>query len=118
MNLNHLHIHVRSVPDAAAFYLRYFGLRELTWHDGVLFMRDSAGMDLALAPGPIDSMPPWFHFGFRLDSAQSVDALHLRMTADRITIREPLTVEDDFSFFRCTDPDGYLLEIYYEPDPA
>lgn len=118
MNLNHLHLHVASVDRAAAFYERYFGLRRLVMHGDCLFMRDDAGMDFALAPGGGGSdLPDWFHLGFRLSGHDAVRALFDRVTADGVEIRAPHQRHGDFSFFRCADPDGYMIEIYYEPDP-
>ena len=118
MNLNHIHLHVASVDRAAAFYERYFGLRRQVWHGDILFMRDQAGMDLALAPAEaVEPFPPWFHIGFRLDAPGEVEALHERLRADGAPILQPYAVDGDFAVFRCADPDGYQLEIYFEPDP-
>ena len=115
MQLNHLHLHVASVDKAAAFYARCFGLREHVWHENVLFMRDDAGMDLALAPGEPGELPAWFHIGFRLESPEAVRALHARLAADGVAIGAPLTEEGDFIWFRCADPDGHQIEVYWEP---
>jgi catechol 2,3-dioxygenase-like lactoylglutathione lyase family enzyme len=115
MQLNHLHIHVADVDRAAAFYTRWFDLKPHVTHGDILFMRDDAGMDLALAPGPPDEMPPWFHFGFRLDGPAAVRDLHGRMAAEGSPIREALSEEYDFIWFRCADPDGHLIEVYWEP---
>lgn len=119
--LNHLHLRVRDVSVARAFYAQHFGLRDHVWHGDVLFMRDDAGMDLALAPSAThDAFPPWFHFGFRLSDAASVEALYLAMTAAGVDIRSALEREeaDGFTFFRCADPDGHQIEVYWEADPA
>lgn len=116
MQLNHLHLHVASVEDAAAFYTRHFGFRRhVVQDDGTLFLRDEAGLDLALAAGPADNFPPWAHFGFRLRDAQAVDDLFSELDKAGVTIREPLTHEPDFVWFRCADPDGHLIEVYWEP---
>ena len=115
MQLNHLHLHVTSVPAAAAFYTGHFGFREHVWHGDVLFLRDEGGMDLALAPGPPDDFPPWSHFGFRLDDADAVRSLFARLEAEGVAIREALSEEPDFVWFRCADPDGHLIEVYWEP---
>jgi catechol 2,3-dioxygenase-like lactoylglutathione lyase family enzyme len=115
--INHLHLHVASVERAKAFYARWFGLTPHVWHDDILFMRDASGMDLALAPGPADEMPPWFHFGFRLESPEAVRALHAGLAADGGDIRDLLNEEPDFVWFRCADPDGHLIEVYWEPQP-
>src|SRR5579864_4228880 len=119
MQINHLHLKVRSVAPARAFYARFFGLADHVWHGEMLFMRDEAGLDLALAPAEApEPLPEWFHFGFRLGDAAAVKALHAQMTAAGVSITAPLTVEGDFSFFRCEDPDGHSIEVYFEPDPA
>jgi catechol 2,3-dioxygenase-like lactoylglutathione lyase family enzyme len=119
MNLNHIHLHVANVARAKAFYERYFGMRELVWHGDMVFMRDPAGMDLALAPtDKMEPLPSWFHIGFRLDDHAAVKTLFDRLVHDGVPINERLKVEGDFSYFRCADPDGTQLEIYYEPDPA
>ena len=118
MNLNHLHLKVRSVERAKSFYERFFGLKESVWHGDMVFMRDDAGMDLALAPAPSpEAMPAWFHFGFRQESAVAVARLHAEMLSAGATITEPLVEEADIVFFRCADPDGYSIEVYWEPAP-
>jgi catechol 2,3-dioxygenase-like lactoylglutathione lyase family enzyme len=118
VRLNHLHLHVASVAEAADFYQRWFGFARHVAHGQVLFLRDAAGMDLALAPGEPDVMPPWFHFGFRLDEASAVAALHARLAAEGVTITEPLTDEEGVVSFRCLDPDGHAIEVYWEAQPA
>jgi catechol 2,3-dioxygenase-like lactoylglutathione lyase family enzyme len=116
MQLNHLHLHVMSVDDAAAFYATHFGFRRhVVQGDGTLFMRDAGGLDLALAAGPPDDFPPWAHFGFRLDDAAAVRALFAQLQAAGVTIRAPLSEAPDFVWFRCADPDGHLIEVYWEP---
>jgi catechol-2,3-dioxygenase len=117
MQINHLHLHVADVGRAAAFYGRAFGLTEHVWHEDVLFLRDDAGMDLALAPGAPGELPGWFHFGFRLETPQAVRDLHARLTAEQVTMRSPLSEEPDFVWFRCEDPDGHGIEVYWEPQP-
>jgi catechol 2,3-dioxygenase-like lactoylglutathione lyase family enzyme len=114
MQINHLHLHVADVPRAAAFYARAFGLTEHVWRDDILFLRDDAGMDLALAPGAPGELPSWFHFGFRLDSAEAVRALHARLKGEGVPIRAPLSEEPGFVWFRCQDPDGHGIEVYWE----
>jgi len=113
--LNHLHLHVRSIERAREFYARYFGLHDHVRHGDILFMRDADdGLDLALAPATsLDPFPDWFHFGFRLGRPAAVAALHAQLSADGVTTSE-LTELPDFVVFRCRDPDGYQLEVYWE----
>ena len=120
MNINHLHLKVASVDKAQAFYARFFGLRPSVWHGDMLFMRDEAGMDLALAPAvDAEPLPSWFHFGFRLPDADAVKRLHGEMQAAGVPMKAPLMTDDeDLTFFRCLDPDGHDIEVYWEPEPA
>jgi catechol 2,3-dioxygenase-like lactoylglutathione lyase family enzyme len=119
MNINHLHLKVASVERAQRFYARFFGLKPSVWHGDMLFMRDEAGMDLALAPAKDpEPLPEWFHFGFRLESPDAVTKLHDEMAGAGVPLKAPLTREDDLTFFRCLDPDGHDVEIYWEPEPA
>lgn len=119
MNLNHIHLHVTSVPRAADFYKRFFAMRELVWHGGMVFLRDDAGMDLALAPADRpEQMPDWFHIGFRLASGDDVRTLYDRMEREGVAMRDPLAVHGEYITFKCSDPDNYTLEVYYEPDPS
>src|SRR5215471_16206063 len=101
MNLNHIHLHVMSVPRSANFYKRYFGMRELVWHGDMVFLRDDAGMDLALAPSDHqESLPDWFHIGFRLGGGEEVRTLHDRMTHEGVAMRAPLSVEGELVTFK------------------
>lgn len=112
MQFNHLHLHVASIDEAAAFYTGHFGFRRhVVQGDGTLFLRDAGGLDLALALGPPDNFPPWAHFGFRLQNAEAVRNLHARLKGADVAIRHPLEEEPGF---RCADPDGHLIEVYWE----
>ncbi len=117
MRLNHVHLHVRSVERARAFYEGYFEMFEHAVHGGdILFLRDTAdGMDLALAPSEkVEPFPDWFHIGFRLPDAEAVRALHDRMQRGGASVTTALESHDDFVFFRCADPDGTDIEVYWE----
>jgi catechol-2,3-dioxygenase len=119
VNLNHLHLKVGSVERSRSFYEKYFGLAEFVRHGDILFMRDGAGMDLALAPMTEAVTPPsWLHFGFRLDTADEVERLHATLLSANVPMRQPISRYDDLVSFRCLDPDGYDIEVYWEPQPA
>lgn len=111
----HLHLHVRDPAASAAFYGRWFGLRERVRYGDLVFLSDGASLDLALAPDPAPApMPPWFHHGFRLPTADAVRRLHAALGAAGVGVTE--RVEDgDLVSFRVPDPDGYRVEVYWEP---
>ncbi len=119
MNLNHLHLKVASVERSQNFYERFFEMRQSVRHGDIVFKRDDADMDLALASAAQGvSPPPWFHFGFRLPTPGEVERLHAELVAADIPMRQPLGREEDLVWFRCLDPDGYEIEVYWEPQPS
>lgn len=121
MDLNHLHLHVADVDRARAFYETYFRFRFHVMHGSILFLRNAEGFDLALAPAgseEIEPFPVWFHFGFRLASAALVRAAFRKMRAGGVRIRDDgLTDDRDLVSFRCYDPDGHGIEVYWETEP-
>jgi len=119
MNINHLHLKVASAERSRNFYERFFGLRVSATHGDILFMRDDNGLDLALAPASSpEPLPDWFHFGFRLEDAEAVARLYRVLAAAGVPMKQPLERDDGLTFFRCRDPDGYGIEVYWEPDQA
>ncbi len=114
-NLNHLHLHVRDTAPSQRFYETWFGFRIHTRHHDLVFLRNADSFDLALMPDPEPvKLPDWFHFGFRLESADAVRQLFARMKAAGVAFRRPLVDEADLVTFRCEDPDGYAVEVYWE----
>jgi len=113
MDLNHLHLHVRNLDRAQHFYESCFRFREYMRHGEILFLRNTSGFDLALVPDrKPSSFPEWFHFGFRLASPRAVRKLHNRMTSEGLRVHD---IEDyeNYVTFRCMDPDGNSIEIYW-----
>ena len=119
MALNHLHLHVKNRPIAQEFYRSWFGMTVSRHGECLIFLDDGKGFDLALMedPAPL-ALPPWFHFGFRLDSNRAVADLHDRMSRAGIAIVKPPYQDETFSSFRCADPDGYTIEVYWEAGAA
>ena len=118
MDISHLHLHVRDRRTASEFYRRWFGLAVSREDDAITFLTGSAGFLLALmedaAPEPA---PAWFHFGIRLPSRDAVRDLHARMQRERVPLAKPLYEDATFMSFRCTDPEGYAVEVYWEDLP-
>ncbi len=113
MALNHLHLHVADVARSRAFYETFFGFHTGVHHGDILFVADETGFQLALAPGPVEPMPDWWHFGFRLAGPEHVRAMRGTLAAAG---HEILTAGDDpdYVWLRVRDPDGYLVEVYWE----
>lgn len=113
MDLNHLHLRVRNLDRAQRFYESYFRFREHMRVGEILFLRNTSGFDLALVPDrKPSSFPEWFHFGFRLANPRAVRKLHSRMASEGMRVHD---IEDyeNYVTFRCMDPDGNRIEIYW-----
>ena len=101
MDLNHLHPHVRNLVRAQRFYESYFLFRERVRHGDILFLRNTNGFDLALAPDRTPfSFPDWFHFGFRLGSGHAARKLHNRMISEGVQIEG---IEEHYVSECCAD---------------
>ncbi len=114
MDISHLHLHVRDRERAVAFYRRWFGLAVVNRGEAMTFMQGGREFLLALMDDPAPApMPPWFHFGILLDSREAVATMLAAMTADGVSIAKALHDSPTLVSFRCADPDGYVIEIYW-----
>ena len=117
--MRHLALAVRDRERSRRFYERYFGFdaepsRE--YDDSVLMLYNADGFALALGPTvePIQ-MPELFHFGVGVASADDVRAFAKRLRADGVSIVGEWD-EPDYVSVKCRDPDGYVVEVAWEPD--
>ena len=112
----HLNLTVTDVVRSVAFYQRWlaFGPEDRRFPDGTIFIRDAEGTDLALHAGAVaaDALDS-FHFGFRRESAEEVRSLQADLHAAGVPIFE-LAEEVDLVSLKLRDPDGYLVEVYWE----
>jgi len=117
MALQHLHLHVRDRYVAERFYEGWFGLGMQRRGSQTSFMTDERGFLLALMSDPSPApLPPWFHFGFRQASADAVLLLHGQMVLSGVDIRQPVYQDESLVSYRCADPDGYLIEVFWEAE--
>jgi catechol 2,3-dioxygenase-like lactoylglutathione lyase family enzyme len=118
MHLTHLGLPVLEAARSQRFYTKYFDFDPATaqrYPDGTVIIRNGDGFDLALHAGQDAGPPqPFLHFGFRLASGADVRAALDRMQADGIKIIEHDDGPDMVSF-KCADPDGHRVEVYWEP---
>src|SRR4051812_39534965 len=116
--LHHLALAVRDQDRSAHFYCTLFGFRPVRRApDGVLMLAGPEGFSLAL--GPADeavSLPPFLHFGFCATSRAAVQA-HRREVAGRGAEIVAECDEPGYMSFKCRDPDGYVIEVAWEPKP-
>lgn len=117
MRLTHLGLPVRDRERSRRFYETYFGFGAgpaTEYLDGTLIIRSADGFDLALHEDPDPAADPDFmHFGFACANAAEVEAMLERMRNDGVTIVERWD-EPELSSFKCLDPDGHRVEVYWE----
>jgi hypothetical protein len=58
--------------------------------------------------------PSWMHFGLELVSRAAVSQLRARLAEDGIELVEEFD-EPDYANVKCRDPDGYIVEAFWEP---
>jgi catechol 2,3-dioxygenase-like lactoylglutathione lyase family enzyme len=118
MQLSHLGLPVRDEARSQQFYSAYFGFDPATaqeYADDTVIIRNADGFDLALhRVGRVEPSPAFLHAGFRAADPTAVRTLMERMEADGITIIER-NDEKDYTAFKCLDPDGHRIEVYWEP---
>jgi catechol 2,3-dioxygenase-like lactoylglutathione lyase family enzyme len=120
MPLVHLNLTVADLDRSADFYRRWFGFDRppRAYPDGTVFLGNADGFDLALHPGTLDQPPPrTFHFGFRLAAPDPIRRLLAALQAADVPVTESYDAPDYVSL-KCRDPDGYEIEVYWEPRPA
>jgi len=118
IHLSHLGLTVRDERRSQRFYPAYFGFDAATaqeYEDGTVIIRNADGFDLALHPvGHVEPSPAFLHAGFKAAEPADVRALLDRMETDGVTIAER-NDEAAYVAFKCLDPDGRRIEVYWEP---
>lgn len=118
MRLSHLGLPVWDSDRSQLFYATYFGFDPATaqtYHDGTVIIRNADGFDLALhATQDVGIPQPFLHFGFRVATGEDVRAALARVRAGGIKVIEHDDEADTVSF-KCVDPDGHRVEVYWEP---
>jgi catechol 2,3-dioxygenase-like lactoylglutathione lyase family enzyme len=117
--VRHLALAVRDRERSRRFYEKYFGFdaepaRE--YDDGVLMLYNADGFALALGPTDEEiTLPRFLHFGIGVPSPDEVCAFADRLRADGVPIVEEWE-EPDYVSVKCRDPDGYVVELAWEPE--
>jgi len=121
MHLNHLGLPVRDERRSQQFYSAYFGFDPATaqeYEDGTVIIRNADGFDLALhRVGHVEPSPAFLHAGFKAAEPDEVRTMMERMEAEGVTIVER-NDEAAYVAFKCRDPDGHRIEVYWEPPQA
>ena len=116
--MDHLAVPVRDQERSRRFYATHFGFGARParhYDDGVLMLYSASGFALALGPAQEPILPPaWLHFGVRLPDRGAVLALRERLAAEAVELVEAWD-EPDYVSVKCRDPDGYVVEAFWEP---
>jgi catechol 2,3-dioxygenase-like lactoylglutathione lyase family enzyme len=117
VDLNHLNLRVRDAEACRDFYQRHFRFRPAFEADGGYFVRNDEGFLLALIPTAAhQALPDGFHIGFGLPEPETVTALQreLSVAGVRVTEVEDSRPAESYITFRCWDPDGTEVEVFWE----
>ena len=117
MDLNHLNLRVRDAVACREFYERHFRFRLAFEAEGGFFVRNDAGFLLALVPAVRHQpLPTGFHIGFRLDRPDDVTSLRSSLDRDGVGTGplEDSRPHEDYVTFRCWDPDGTEIEVFWD----
>ena len=114
MDLNHLNLRVRDAAACRDFYVEHFGFEPAFEADDGFFIRNADGFLLALVPASDHTvLPDGFHIGFGLDSAIEVGSKRAALEQAGVIVGDLFSSEDYVSF-RCSDPDGTEIELFWE----
>jgi len=109
---------VRDYERSLRFYATYFGFDPATaqsYPDGTVIVRNADRFDLALHQATeAGASSSFLHFGFAMTDAEAVHALRTRLERDGVAVVERADEPEHVSF-KCLDPDGWRVEVYWEP---
>src|SRR5271154_5488957 len=117
--VRHLHLASRDHAVSRRFYETYFGFRFDTVfprddRPAATVLRSASGYQIYLEGASSEQLPAWFHFGFFVESDAACRELYDRMQREQISIVRPI-VSAPFTNYFCTDPDGHLVQVYFDP---
>jgi hypothetical protein len=120
--VRHLHLASRDHVVSRHFYETYFSFRFDTVfpRDGqpsATVLRSSSGFQIYLEGASSNQLPAWFHFGFFVESDAACRELYERMQRDQVPIVRQL-VSEPFTNYFCSDPDGHLVQVYFDAHAA
>lgn len=114
MNLNHLNLRVRDAEVCRDFYIEHFDFEAAFEAEGGYFLRNADGFLLALVPASSHTrLPDGFHIGFGLDDGSEVRSAPRRLKGADLEVSD-LDDHGDYVTFRCWDPDGTEIEVFWE----
>ena len=117
LHLRHVNLRVRDAAACRDFYVAHLGFEPAFDAEGGHFLRDGSGFLLAVVPTAVHTpLPDGFHIGFTVPVPEEVAELHGRLTQAGVRTGpiEDLREDEDYVTFRCWDPDGTEIEVYWD----
>lgn len=115
--LTHIALAVRSLDRTAAFYRRLLGAIEVYRGDGFLQMQTPGSWDVLVFEERSAEAGPGggiLHFGFRLLREDGLAGAEEIVQAAGGTVVEKGEFVPGEPYLFVKDPDGYILELWYE----
>jgi catechol 2,3-dioxygenase-like lactoylglutathione lyase family enzyme len=112
-----MNLRVRDAAACRAFYAEHFGFEPAFEAEGGFFLRSPGGFLLAVVPAVGHRpLPDGFHIGFSASTADEVVQHHQRLVAAgvRVTDVDDHRPGEDYFTFRCWDPDGTEVEVFWD----
>lgn len=119
--MRHIALKVKDIKRSKTFYQEILGM-EVVWEpdpknvylssgcDNLALHEVMSGSELSSASQHLD------HLGFVVESIERVQELEKQFRAKGVKIVHPFKVHRDGSAsFYCTDPDGIVIQMLYEP---
>jgi catechol 2,3-dioxygenase-like lactoylglutathione lyase family enzyme len=116
--MDHLALAVSDRDRSRRFYERYLGFEAepSPREDGALMLHNASGFALALGPTTEEiRLPAFLHFGMGLSTPDEVRTFRDRIAADGIEIVGEWE-EPEYVSVKFRDPDGYVVEVSWEPE--
>jgi len=116
--LTHIALAVRDIERSFVFYRDVLGVVAVYRRPNFLQMQTPGSHDVIVLEQRSESVGQpggVMHFGFRLHDAGDIDAAAEAVEAAGGTIVEQGEFSPNEPFLLCRDPDGYEVEIWYEP---
>jgi catechol 2,3-dioxygenase-like lactoylglutathione lyase family enzyme len=123
--LTHIALRVRDIERASAFYRQVFGAVEIHRQDGFAQLQTPGARDVIVVEenktksGGAGKSGGIAHFGFRLQHPKDIHAAARAVKKAGGRVKEQGEFVPGEPYLFATDPDGYVIEIWYElPTPV
>ena len=113
--ISHLALRVSNLDKSRRFYTEVFGMRTAFREPGEAFLWCGKDLLALHESGQAKIIPDTFHFGFKVRSRREVEAWRYWLVKNGITIEKEHDVEE-YKGVKVKDPDGYEIEVFYEPE--